>query len=330
MSAVSGLKMADIAEKSPTRRSAVASGSLRMGREAFELLRDGRLPKGDALGQAEVAGLLAAKRTPEALPLCHPLPLDGVEIAFELDPALPGLRVRCRAWTVAKTGVEMEALSGATGALLAAYDAVKPVDPALTIETVRLELKEGGKSGLWRHPESSYSFPPVVAEGKDGGIKPLTSFRASIITVSDRCSRGEAEDRSGHALARGLAALGFAVSSPLIIPDDKDRIAEAIQRLARESDAVVLTGGTGLGPRDVTPEAVASACDRLIPGFGEILRADGARTTPLASLSRSTAGQLGRAIVVALPGSVGGVEDGLRVLARLLPHAVHVSRGGGH
>ncbi|MBI4424481.1 MAG: bifunctional molybdenum cofactor biosynthesis protein MoaC/MoaB [Elusimicrobia bacterium] len=313
--------MVDVGPKVPTRRRAVARGSLRMGRRAFALLRAGKLPKGDPILLAEVAGVGAAKRASDSIPLCHPLPLDHVRVWLELDGRLPGVHAFCEASATAKTGVEMEALAGVSGALLAVWDLVKPVDPALTISELRLELKEGGKSGRWRHPRSG---PPAPSK------RAAALGRAAVITVSDRCSRGEAEDASGPALARGLSALGFRTRPAAVVPDERPGIEAAIRRAARAADVVVLTGGTGLGPRDVTPEAVAAVCERLVPGVGEALRAAGAGATPLASLSRSVAGQLGRALVIALPGSRGGVADGLAVLADLLPHAVHVARGGDH
>ena len=314
------LKMVDVGGKAVTRRRAVASGALRMSRKAFRLLEAGKLPKGNPLPAAEAAGILAAKRTPETIPLCHPLPLESVSVAFELDAKLPGVRARCEALAEAKTGVEMEALSGATAALLAVYDVVKQVEPALTLEAIRLDVKEGGKSGVWRHPEAA----PAPRAGKP----PKLGYRAAVVTVSDRCAAGKAQDRSGPLLAEGLAALGFAVGARVVIPDERGKIADTIMRLAKSADAVVLTGGTGLSPRDVTPEAVADCCERLIPGIGEALRASGQIAT--AALSRSVAGQLGQCVVVALPGSAGGARDGLKVLGELLAHAIHVGRGGDH
>ncbi|MBI3553082.1 MAG: bifunctional molybdenum cofactor biosynthesis protein MoaC/MoaB [Elusimicrobia bacterium] len=316
------LKMVDVGGKAATSRRAVARGSLRMGQTAFRLLKAGQLPKGDALKAGEVAGLLAAKRTAELIPLCHPLPLDSVALSFELDETIPGVTAFCEAKASAKTGVEMEALCGVSGALLAVYDLVKQVDPALTILDIRLDIKEGGKSGVWRHP----LFP----EKTNPRIKPLRSGTAAVITVSDRCFAGTAKDLSGPQLRAGLKAVGFSTGKPVVVPDEKEKIAAAIVRLARRADVVVLTGGTGLSPRDVTPEAVSSVCGRLIPGIGEALRAAGQASTPMSSLSRSVAGQLGRSIVVALPGSRGGVQDGLAVLADILPHAVHVARGADH
>jgi cyclic pyranopterin phosphate synthase len=316
---MSRARMADVGPKSPTARRAAAVGTLSMGRRAFSLLSAGKLPKGDALAAAELAGILAAKKTPELLPLCHPLPLDNVSVEFALDASLPGVRVRCEASTTAKTGVEMEALTGASAALLCVYDLVKPVDPVLEISGVRLEFKSGGKKGHWTHPKTK--SPPKAA-------KPPRLGKAVAITVSDRVSAGKAVDRSGPLLAEGLRAMGFTVARPIVVSDERELIAKAISRAAKRASVVALTGGTGLSPRDVTPEAVASVCERLIPGVGEALRAAGGPAT--APLSRSLAGQLGTAVVVALPGSPGGVRDGLAVLRDLLPHAVHIARGGAH
>jgi molybdenum cofactor biosynthesis protein MoaC len=315
--------MIDVGDKTPTRRRAEAVGTLRMGRAAFRLLRDGKLPKGDALAIGQTAGIMAAKRTGETIALCHPLPLDSVSVAFECDESLPGVRARCVAAAFAKTGVEMEALAGATGALLAVYDLVKQVDPALEIGEVRLEYKEGGKTGFWHHPKSSAPGAPRPAQAPKLG-------RACVITVSDRASRGRRKDLSGPALAAGLRELGFKVDRKLLLPDDGRRIESAIRSSAKGRALVALAGGTGLSPRDLTPEAVAAACDRLIPGIGEALRAFGARHLAHACLSRSTAGLAGNCLVVCLPGSPGGVRDGLAVLSELLPHAIHVARGGDH
>jgi cyclic pyranopterin phosphate synthase len=146
--------MIDVGDKAPTRRRALARGRIQMGREAFEAIAQGKNPKGDVLAQAEVAGILACKRTADVIPLCHPLPLDQVLVRFELDPASSSITAFCEAAAFAKTGVEMEALSGVTGALLAIYDLAKAVDPALTISDVHLSVKEGGKSGRWVHPAS--------------------------------------------------------------------------------------------------------------------------------------------------------------------------------
>jgi cyclic pyranopterin phosphate synthase len=316
---MSRARMADVGMKKETARKAAAIGSLSMSRRAFELLKAGKLPKGNALAASEIAGVLAAKNTPNLLPLCHPLPLDQVTVDFTLDPSLPGVRVRWEASTTAKTGVEMEALTGASVALLCVYDLVKPVDPVLEISNIRLEFKSGGKKGYWTHPKTQ--TPPQAA-------KPPRLGKAVVITVSDRVSARQSTDRSGPLLVAGLREMGFTVSHPILVPDEIEKIATAIKNSAKKSLVVALTGGTGLSPRDVTPEAVASVCSRMIPGIGESLRASGGPLT--APLSRSVAGQLGSCVVVSLPGSPGGVRDGVAVLRDLLPHAIHIARGGTH
>ena len=314
------IKMADVGNKKTSFRRAAAVGSLKMGRPAFGLLKSGRLPKGDALALAQAAGIMAAKKTPELLPLCHPLSLDSVAVDIILDPDLPGAHVRCTAAIAAKTGVEMEALTGAMGALLCLYDVIKPVDPVLEIVAVRLDFKEGGKKGFWRHPKNA--TPPKAAKQ----IRPLG--RAAVLTVSDRASKGIYADKTGPILVAALKSMGFSTANSVVVADDQAVIEKKIRNAARSAAIIVLTGGTGLSPRDVTPEAVIAVCDRIIPGIGEALRAAGGPAT--ASLSRSVAGQLGPCLIVSLPGSPGGVRDGLAVLADLLPHAVHIARGGKH
>ncbi|MGH7542892.1 MAG: cyclic pyranopterin monophosphate synthase MoaC [Gemmatimonadota bacterium] len=142
-------RMVDVSGKEPTRRTARATGAIRMSPEALAAVLDGRLPKGDAPAVARVAGILAAKRTPENLPLCHPLPLEHVAVDVAPDTALPGLRVEASVVTIARTGAEMEALSAVSAALLTLYDMVKSVDRGMVIEAIRLESKTGGASGAF-------------------------------------------------------------------------------------------------------------------------------------------------------------------------------------
>lgn len=142
-------RMVDVSGKAPSRRTALASGAIRMSVEALEALVRGELPKGDAFAVARVAGIQAAKRTPELVPLCHPLALDHVAVDVEPDPALPGVRARAEVVVTARTGAEMEALVAVAGALLSIYDMAKSIDRGMSIEAVRLESKAGGRSGEW-------------------------------------------------------------------------------------------------------------------------------------------------------------------------------------
>ncbi|WP_261558175.1 MogA/MoaB family molybdenum cofactor biosynthesis protein [Frankia tisae] len=152
--------------------------------------------------------------------------------------------------------------------------------------------------------------------------------RAQVVTVSDRAYRGAYPDRSGPVLVAGLAELGFAVGPAQIIPDDRERIAAALRAAVADGiDLVVTTGGTGLGPRDITPEATSEVIERPIPGLAEALRAAGRDAVPAAVLSRGLAGTAAATLVVNLPGSTGGVRDGLGVLAGVVGHAVAQIRG---
>ncbi len=143
-------RMVDVAAKPETARMAVAEGVIRMSSEAFAALERGDAPKGDVIGTAELAGVMGAKRTGDLIPLCHPLGLDHVDVTAALDASLPGVRVRATTTAVAKTGVEMEALSAVTISLLAVYDMAKAIDRGMEIGPVRLLKKTGGTRGDWQ------------------------------------------------------------------------------------------------------------------------------------------------------------------------------------
>lgn len=153
---------------------------------------------------------------------------------------------------------------------------------------------------------------------------------ALVVTVSDRSFRGERPDTSGPLLADLLRGLGLTVGDVVLVPDEQDAIAAAVAAGAAEHDLVVTTGGTGLSPRDVTPEAVLPLLDRQVPGLAEALRQDSRSAVPTALLSRGVAGLIGPCLVLTLPGSSGGVRDGVAVLAPVLEHALAQVRGGDH
>jgi len=148
-------RMVDVGGKPVTERTAEAEGAVRMSREAFELVAGNAIEKGDVLTVAQVAGTMAAKRTGELIPLCHPLALDQVLVDVALDASLPGVRVRATAKLSGRTGVEMEALTAVAVACLTVYDMVKAADRGMVIQDVRLVSKTGGTRGDWRRPEGS-------------------------------------------------------------------------------------------------------------------------------------------------------------------------------
>ena len=164
----------------------------------------------------------------------------------------------------------------------------------------------------------------AAVEGLPGGA------RAAVITVSDRSHRGLRPDSSGPLLAELLEALGFVVSGVVVVPDEVEQIAAAVTRAAADHDLVVTTGGTGLAPRDVTPDAVLPLLDKQVPGLAEALRQEQRDRVPTTILSRAVAGTVGATLVVTLPGSTGGVRDGVAVLAPVVGHALAQLRGGDH
>lgn len=321
--------MADVRDKRPTRRRAVAVGELQAGPVAWPLIVERRLPKGDALVMAEVAGLQGAKQASALMPLCHPLLLDLVRVRCEPAAGRLAIRVYCEVATEARTGVEMEALAGVSAALLTLYDLSKPVEPALGIGGIRLLFKEGGKSGLWRHPEGISDAENAHYRPRD--IARLDEVPCAVITLSDRAHAGTYEDRSGPLLVDRLKALGARVGQLELLPDGIEPLATRLRALADAGMRLCLcTGGTGLGPRDLTPEALLQVADRRITGLAEMFRSESARHTPLAWLSRSEVVQVGRMLVFALPGSPRAARQGIDILAPLLAHALAMMDGEAH
>jgi cyclic pyranopterin phosphate synthase len=314
-------RMVDVSAKDVTARTATAAGVVRTTADVVELISRGGIPKGDALGVARLAGIMAAKRTPDLVPLCHPIAIHGVQVDLVADGDQVEITATVR--TADRTGVEMEALTCVTVAGLTLIDMIKAVDPAAAIDNVRVLRKEGGKTGLWERPTAPAKQPaPVPAD------RPLEGVTVTVIIASTRAATGVYADRSGPILVEGFTALGAQVQGPIVVADGEP-LKHAMQAaLELAPDAIVTSGGTGVTPTDRTPEITRAFVDREIPGLSQALRTNPA--VPTAALSRGVAGVAGRTLIVNLPGSTGGTRDGLAVLAQVLGHAVDQIKGGDH
>lgn len=316
-------RMIDVGRKRVTRRRAIATGVITVGEKVFGLIRDKALPKGDVLPLAEMAAIMGAKKTPDLLLMCHPLPLDEVSLHCVLE-APDRVRVYCQATAHAKTGVEMEAIMGVQAALATIWDVSKGTEPNLTIGEVRLLVKEGGKSGVWVNDDGIPDF--LTKQLADD--QPLNGIAAAVLVASDRAASGEYDDQSGKVLRGLLQEAGASVAEPRIVADDTTAIMAAIRDT--QATLLLISGGTGAGPRDVTPEVVAALCDRMLEGIGETLRAESAHFTEMAWLSRMCAGLRGEQLIIALPGSPKAVKQCWEILRPLLPHALKMAQGGTH
>ena len=299
--------MVDVSGKPGTLRSARASGYILMQQETIELLSRDGLPKGNVLTTAKLAGILAAKNTAHLIPLCHQLNLSWADIVFDVQKER--IVIVATVKTKESTGVEMEALTAVSVAALTIYDMCKGVDKNMEISAIKLEKKTGGKS---HNPD---------------GYRPKTS----ILVLSDSVSSGKAIDRSGKLLREGFEAAGCPVNEVRIIADNQDDIGSVIDEWVSEGiELIVTTGGTGLGPRDVTVDALVPRFYRKLPGIEQALFNWGQGKTKTAMLSRLAAGMVGSSMVICLPGSMGAVSDALEVLVPAVFHAFAMMKGEGH
>ncbi len=296
-------------DKITTKRRASAQAILNMPEAFVETLRLGETPKGDALEIARAAGILAAKKTGEMIPFCHPIPIDQIRIEYELQKNT--VKIISHVEAIWKTGVEMEALMAAQMTALVLFDMLKPLGTEMSITDVRVLSKRGGKS----------DFKEALPE----------NFKAAVIVSSDGTYAGTREDKSGKIILERLRRVGVEHGDYLILPDDEDKIRAALLDFCEKHfHLIITTGGTGLGPRDVTVEATKSVIEKEIPGIMEAARHFGQSRTPYAMLSRGVAGLRGQTLILNLPGSSNGTRESLDALIPALLHTYKMMAGGGH
>ncbi len=319
-------RMVDVSDKPATTRTARARARLRMSAGTAEAVRDGSGPKGEVLAVARLAGVQAAKQTPQLIPLAHPLPLSFVDVQASVEVGEGLVELVAEARTNAGTGVEMEAMTAAAVAALTVYDMVKGVERGIEIEQVVLLEKRGGRS--------DYSYDGDAAATVVEEARPGAKAGAAVITISTSKAAGSGEDDSGPRLGALAAQLGLDIVASEIVADDRELIESRLRELSDERGcALILTsGGTGLAPSDVTPEATRAVIDAEVEGLGEAMRAASRPYTGNWMLSRALGGVRGGTLIVNLPGSPKSIGQIGEELAGALGHALELlaGRDGGH
>ncbi len=301
--------MKDVTFKNETLRTAIAGSTVKCSPQSIQAIQNGTVPKGDPLPYAKAACFLAVKKTPDLIPHCHPLLIESVDVDFKIEGN--EIKVEVAVTSTSKTGLEMEALTGASVAALTIYDILKPIDDEIEITSIKLLEKRGGKS----------DFKISLPHG----------FKAAVIVTSDSTHKGEREDKSGKAIVETLKNFNVASIDYVVLPDEKEQIKKKLENYCAEGiHMVITTGGTGPGPRDVTVEATSEVIKREIPGISEAIKVYGQKRTPYAMFSRGLAGLNGKTLIINLPGSTKGAKEGMDAIFPAIFHVYEMMEGKGH
>lgn len=316
--------MQNVTHKQITLRTARAVSVIFCTEPTIQLIKNNQLPKGNLFDVAQAAGFLGAKATPQLLPHCHPVAIDGMSIKFDyldrekhaeyVDEAAfnrTGIIILGDAKSIGRTGIEMEMLTAVSVAALEIYDMLKPVDKQLEIGYIKLLEKRGGKS------DRQLLYEDVT--------------QCAVLVCSDSTAAGTRVDQSGKIIQEMLESFNAEVNRFEVLPDDKAQIQQQILAWVREDVPFIFTtGGTGLGPRDNTVAAVEELLEHKADGIAEAMRVFGQQRTPLAMMSRGVAGTIGQTLVVTLPGSANGARESLQAILPAVFHARKMILGGGH
>lgn len=303
--------MVDITQNNKTFRSAIARAVVRVSKqETIDAITNKNIFKGDVLEMAKTAGLFAVKKTADIIPDCHPKPIEFTSVDYSMEGLDITIDVTIKA--IYRTGVETEAMHGASVVALTMYDMLKTVDSEIEIINIRLIENRGGKSD-W---EDKY--------------KEL-NLKATVVVCSDTISTGQKEDKAGLEIMRTLESNHVNVADYIIIPDEKDEISNQVMKaVSSEVNILIFTGGTGLSIRDVTPETILPLLDRRMPGVEEAIRSYGQERTPYSMLSRSVVGVKGKTLIIALPGSTKGAKESMEAIFPAILHVFKIFRGTRH
>ncbi|GEN75410.1 bifunctional molybdenum cofactor biosynthesis protein MoaC/MoaB [Chryseobacterium hagamense] len=302
--------MVNITHKSSTLRKAIATATVKTSSQAtIDAVRQRKVPKGDIFEFSRAAALFGVKKTSDVIPDCHPLPVEYTAVTYEIEDL--SIIISVEVHTIYKTGVEVEAMHGASVAALVMYDMLKPIDKHVEIRNIRLLEKQGGKSD----------------------DKKFTSgeLKAAVVVCSDTVHQRQNEDTSGKIIVQKLEEYGFTDIDYVVVPDEAETIQQALAGYkTNKSDLVIFTGGTGVSPRDVTPEALQQMIDRPLPGVMETARAYGQERIKTSMLSRGIAGFSGETLVLTFPGSQKGAAEYMQSLFPQILHVFEVKEGKRH
>ena len=301
--------MKDVTFKNETLRTATAGSTVKCSPQSIQAIQNGTVPKGDPLPYAKAACFLAVKKTPFLIPHCHPLLIESVDVDFKIKGN--EIKIEVIVTASAKTGMEMEALTGASVAALTIYDILKPIDDEIEITSVKLLEKRGGKS----------DFKVALPDG----------FKAVVIVTSDSTSQGTREDKSGKTIVETLKKFNVKNIDYEVLPDEKELIKQKIESYCADGmHMVITTGGTGPGPRDVTVEATSEVIKRELAGIAGAIKAYGQKRTPYAMFSRGLVGLNGKTVIINFPGSATGVKEGMDAIFPAIFHIYPMMEGKGH